>query len=246
MVITGFPCHLISATVRTAKIVLFSKEDEATDRRERLMSEIFSLARIFRTGGPKALEKAAREAADHPFLARGVSLVAEGYDRWSLLSVLEHQRNREMAKRKGEIGLISTLMRLSPTLGMAGTVVSLMQVMYQLDSGMKMGPSICLALSSTLYGIILANLFLMPLATRMEEHFRKKTIEENMIIEAVMGIGENLHPIRIAERLNACDFYFQQIHNQKKLQEELRESSSPDIPGFASSRTIPDASGNRS
>lgn len=90
---------------------------------------------------------------------------------------------------------------------MAGTVISLMQVLQDLTHPEHASASPGLALSSTLYGVLLANLLFLPLASKLEEFTRAEAAERSMIIEALRGLQPNEHPLRIAERLNAYELY---------------------------------------
>ncbi len=201
----GFPAERIRATFSA---LLHSKRQNGSieaDTRE-LLPEVLELARIYRLKGPLALERAV-EGVKNPFLRFGASLIAEGYDRWALVSALEREMVLASGERKAQIQMLNTLTRLAPALGMAGTVVSLMHVMQNLGTTMQLGPSMGLALSSTLYGIMLANLCFLPLASKLEEIARREVCERSLITEALLGLQQAMHPLRIAEKLNAYDIY---------------------------------------
>ncbi len=207
----GFPTSRVKETILAVKEAAGRQFDSDAEFRQ-LLSEILSLSRIYRLKGPASLEKAAEEV-NNPFLRFGATLVAEGYDRWSLLAALNRQKGMLEGQRRSQVRLLSTLVRLAPSLGMAGTVVSLMQVMQDLGSS-QIGPSMTLALSSTLYGILLANLVFLPMASKIEELSRHEAEQCGVVIEAVMGIHEGLHPLRIAERLNAYELYIEMIRDE--------------------------------
>ena len=61
--------------------------------------------------------------------------------------------------------------------------------------------------ASTLYGILLANLCFLPLASKLEELARREVYEHSLITEALLGLQQGMHPLRIAEKLNAYDIY---------------------------------------
>ncbi len=170
------------------------------------LSGILELARIYRLHGPLALERAAEET-ENDFLGFGATLIAEGYDHQGLLNALERESALRYAERRNQINLLRALMRLAPALGMAGTVISLMQVMGQIGQMKSLGPSLGLALSSTLYGILFANLLILPLATKVEAFAEDEIMERDMIIEGLLDMHRKEHPLRIAERLNCFDSY---------------------------------------
>ncbi len=201
----GFPADRVRATLNALQKSMNMKTTPEEDTRV-LLPEVLELASIYRLKGPLALEKAVDRVENH-FLRFGASLIAEGYDRWSLLSALERESIIAQGERKAQIQLIATLTRLAPALGMAGTVVSLMHVMQGLETTDNLGPAMGLALSSTLYGILLANLCFLPLASKLEELARREIYEYSLLTEALMGLQQAMHPLRIAEKLNAYDIY---------------------------------------
>ncbi len=195
--------------IETFQAVVHALRQQQTHRDDAsgILPEILELARTYRLHGPLALEKAAEEA-ENDFLGFGATLIAEGYDYNALLNALERQSALRYAERRNQIGLLRAVMRLAPALGMAGTVISLMQVMGQIGQQMNsLGPSLGLALSSTLYGILFANLLILPMATKVEALAEDEMMERDMIMEGLLDMHRKEHPLRIAERLNCFDSY---------------------------------------
>ena len=213
----GFPQERVRATINAIRKSIAMKTTPEEDTRA-ILPQVLELAGIYRLKGPLALEKAINRVS-HEYLKFGASLIAEGYDRWSLVSALERESVIARGERKAQIQLLTTLTRLAPALGMAGTVVSLMHVMQHLDTSEQLGPSMGLALSSTLYGILLANLCFLPLASKLEELARREVYEHSMLTEALLGLQQAMHPLRIAEKLNAYDIYCE----MKKAETDSRE-----------------------
>ncbi len=201
----GFPAERVRDTLHALAKSINMKTTPEEDTRI-LLPQVLELAGVYRLKGPLALEKTVAGVTNE-YLKFGASLIAEGYDRWSLVSALERESIIARGERKAQIQLLTTLTRLAPALGMAGTVVSLMHVMQDLGSTEQLGPSMGLALSSTLYGILLANLCFLPLASKLEELARREVYEHSLITEALLGLQQGMHPLRIAEKLNAYDIY---------------------------------------
>lgn len=200
----GFPADRVRATVRGLARA-FGKDDHKRDEK-RLLAQALGLAKIYRIQGPIALQKAAARI-DHDFLRYGAILVAEGYSEISLLNALQREYMKEIDTASSQIQLLKTLARLAPALGMAGTVISLMQVMQHLGSTANLGPSLGLALSSTLYGILLANLLFLPASIKLQQYFSKRSSLMRLIMDALIGMQKAEHPLRIAERLNSYELY---------------------------------------
>lgn len=207
----GFPTEDIGKTW-TSVIRAFSNTP-AKDEYHKLMADVLKLARAYRMHGPMALEKTVKHVKND-FLAYGASLVAEGYSKADLYQALEREHRIQSAEDLSQIRILRTLTRLSPALGMAGTVISLMKVMQELGDTDSIGGSLGLALSSTLYGIMMANLLFLPLTLKLEKLAEENSARRMMITEAVMGIHHGEHPLRIAERLNSFDIYCKLNHKK--------------------------------
>ncbi len=217
----GFPTDRVMATINAIIKSINMKTTPEEDTRQ-LLPQVLELAGIYRLKGPLALEKAV-SGVTNDYLRFGASLIAEGYDKWSLVSALERESIIARGERKAQIQLLTTLTRLAPALGMAGTVVSLMHVMQDLGTTEQLGPSMGLALSSTLYGILLANLCFLPLASKLEELARREVYQHSLLTEALLGLQQAMHPLRIAEKLNAYDIYCQ-IRNAEQNSQDSGQS----------------------
>jgi chemotaxis protein MotA len=206
----GFSAQRLRQTCQVLWAVLRSRPQ--TDD---ILPEILRLAGIYRLHGPLALERALG-GVTHDFLNFGGTLIAEGYDEWALAAALERETLLRNSDRQAQIRILRTLTRLTPALGMAGTVVSLMQVLRDINHPEAVGLPLGMALSSTLYGLMLANLVFLPLTSKLEEFAHGEAVERHMIIEALLGMQKAEHPLRIAERLNAYDIYCQLRHQNQK------------------------------
>ncbi len=201
----GFPVERVTTTFRNLKRA-FANEKHGAAEEKRLLGQALGLARIYRLQGPIALQKAASKVRDD-FLRYGAILVAEGYNEISLTSALQREYLNRNDAAASEIQLLRTLARLAPALGMAGTVISLMQVMQHLGTESALGRSLGLALSSTLYGILLANLLFLPASIKLQQFFSRKAAAMRIVMDALLGIQKAEHPLRIAERLNSYELY---------------------------------------
>ena len=200
----GFPRDKIKDTYRAVKYAML--HENFSIEQGKLLSELIKIARIYRVNGPFALSRAV-DTIENRFFKFGASLVAEGYDRSALLNALEREDNILKNERKIQLQILRTLTKLAPALGMAGTVISLMQVMHDLNRPEDLSSSLGLALSSTLYGILMANLLFIPLTSKLEAIARKESEERAIVAEALLDIHQAEHPMRIAEKLNCYDLY---------------------------------------
>lgn len=134
------------------------------------------------------------DAERDPFAKKGLQLLVDGSEPDSIRSVLEmesdlrHQRNVDAAKFFESMG------GYSPTIGIIGAVMGLIEVMGNLADPSKLGPGIATAFVATIYGVALANLLLLPIASKMRARARVEALYSDMIIEGLIAIAEGENP----------------------------------------------------
>ncbi len=182
------------ALIDIVKIVM-----NKSDRKD-LIRVIVSLARINRKGGVRALERNFSAVKDD-FLRLGVHLLVNNHGSEEIRKIM----SREMALRIVHYnfiqGLLKTVARLTPSLGLAGTVIGLIKMFRNFDSVETMVPLMAVALMSTFYGVIIANLFVVPLSAKVKERAIFSEALMNLSIEGVIAMHSMDHPLKIEERL---------------------------------------------
>jgi chemotaxis protein MotA len=169
--------------------------------RAALIDEIVDYARRARkTGGILALEPTIQKAS-HPLLRHALGLAMDIPNHAELRSVFETEL--QMAERQGEADAktLEVAGGFAPTLGIIGTVIGLIQVLRQFSNLPAVGYGIGTAFVSTIYGLALANLFLLPIALRIRARVAEKFETQELIMEGVLAIAEAGHPAVIRMRL---------------------------------------------
>ncbi len=201
----GWPTKRIKNTFNA--IVDLSKEDiDDKKRTEKLLTELFTIAKHHRANGAIGIERILN-SIKHPFLRFGAGLLVEGYSADELKSCLESEDLKELLNTRSNIRLIKSIAQLCPALGMAGTIIGLMAAMNHLGDIANLGKDIALALTTTLYGIVLSYTIFLPLSKKLEDASEKAQLERSMIIEGLLKMLKGEHPLKIAEALNAYDLY---------------------------------------
>jgi chemotaxis protein MotA len=178
---------------------LISSEDA---NREALIEEIIFYARVARRSTLLSLEPLVPQAA-HPFLGRAVQLALDVGNRAELQAILETElRQRE---RQGEIDAktLEVAGGYAPTIGIMGTVVGLIEILRHFANLSSVGLGIGTAFVSTIYGLAMANLLLLPAAHRIRARVAENFEIQELIIEGVLALSDNVHPALIRLRLNA-------------------------------------------
>ena len=180
-------------------IGLISSEEVS---REALIEEITFYARVARRSSMLALEPLVPQAA-HPFLGQALQLALDVGSRTELQNVLETELR--MRERQGETDAktLEVAGGFAPTIGIIGTVVGLIEIMRHFSNLQSVGFGIGTAFVSTIYGLALANLLLLPAAHRIRARVAENFEIQELIIEGVLSLSDNVHPALIRLRLNA-------------------------------------------
>ncbi len=160
-------------------------------------------ATFFRYGNIRPAEEAARQIT-RPVLRRGTQLVLDGFQRPQLAIALQRQIAEERDRLVGPVELLRAMAGYAPTLGMLGTLLGLLQMLFSVGSGdtASMGTAMGFAMMTTVYGLVVANLVLKPLAAKVEQRNRLDYTQSIVDVQAVMLLYERQHPEYIREVIN--------------------------------------------
>ena len=197
MLVTTPKASLVHSFGRVMDLV--SSED--VDR-EALIEEIIFYARVARRGSLLALEPLIPQAV-HPFFGQALQLALDIGSRTELQTVLENELR--MRERQGETDAktLEVAGGFAPTIGIIGTVVGLIEVLRHFANLQSVGFGIGTAFVSTIYGLALANLLLLPAAHRIRARVAENFEIQELIIEGVLSVSDGVHPALIRLRLNA-------------------------------------------
>lgn len=169
---------------------------------QEFINTLVHLSRTSRTDGiVVGLENEMQKTKD-PFIKRGLRLVIDGYDEDMIRKIMtmdidamrqRHLRGQQLIARAGE---------LSPAWGMVGTIIGLVLMFSQLNSPHELGPAIAIALITTFYGVILANLVFNPIATQLELLTEEEVFLKEVIIDALISIRNQEGPAMLRDKLH--------------------------------------------
>lgn len=162
----------------------------------------YDLARLQRAEGSLALEEPAR-AKGNPFLELGVTLVVDGLKPFEVRERLEQEFEFFFSRRSAQRAVLSLMGRLAPALGLAGTMIGLIRMLHTVKDPAAVAEGMSVALLTTFYGIMLANLLILPLERKLGELTRAEAVEMTLITEGVMGLALGLNGAAIQTRLGS-------------------------------------------
>lgn len=193
--------YSFSAFKTLTKIIPIALKKDRTDF-ESSIQTLIRLAYIARKNGVLALESEA-DSLDDQFLKKGILLVVDGSDPELVKNILQTELTFiEERHEKGQ-AILNSMAAYAPAFGMAGTLIGLINMLRVLDKPEALGPSMAVALITTFYGVILANLCFTPLAGRLKEKTVIEIMHKEMLVEGILSIQAGENPRVIEEKLKA-------------------------------------------
>ena len=157
-----------------------------------------------RKQGIVSLESEAATVAD-PFLRKALNLAVDGTDLTELRKMMETDISLGEHTAEAEAKVWESAGGYAPTIGIIGAVMGLIQVMKHLEDIKEVGHGIAVAFVATVYGVASANIFFLPVATKLRARMRDASLMKDMTLEGVIGIVEGLNPTLIRLKLEAYD-----------------------------------------
>jgi chemotaxis protein MotA len=194
----GFPGATVIAGLKAGKSAFRTADYDSRGTVE-LLAELSNRAR---RDGLLSLEEAADET-DDDFLARGLRMMADGHDPAAIESVLYDEIGKIAERHKSGISVFDGIGSYAPAMGLVGTLIGLVQMLQQMDDPTKIGPAMAVALLTTFYGALLANLVGIPLANKMKKASQKELIYKELIAQGLVSILGGENPRFMVDRLNA-------------------------------------------
>lgn len=169
---------------------------------DRDIEAIVEIANAARKNGLLALEKLTDEM-EEPFMKKGILLVVDGSNPELIRSILETELSVTKERHSDNRAILETAAAYSPAFGMIGTLIGLINMLTSLDDMGSLGPNMSVALVTTFYGTVLANMLFSPLAKRLKAVGSVEYLHKELIIEGIMAIQNGENPRIIKEKLNA-------------------------------------------
>ena len=141
------------------------------------------------------------EKVDDPFLQRGLEMVVDGTEPETIRGVMETELSYLMERHKNGANIFNTLGTYAPAFGMIGTLIGLIAMLQKLDDPSNIGQGMAVALVTTFYGALGANMVFLPISGKLKNRSAEETVLKEMIIEGVLAIQLGEHPNNIKRKL---------------------------------------------
>lgn len=194
----SFSSERLKKTLQAVKIACRNQQVDFN----KSIDTIISIANVARRDGLLALEELT-DGMEDPFLKKAIMLVVDGSDPELIQSVLETELDSTKERHAEIRAVLDAAAGYAPGFGMIGTLIGLINMLKNLSDMSSLGSNMSVALVTTFYGSMLANLVFGPLSRRLKTLDDKECLQREMMIEGVLSIQNGENPRIIREKLNS-------------------------------------------
>ena len=215
-VMLQFPLATVLAAFRSLVRVFLERKKDG----QAVIQEIVGFAQKARKEGIVSLDRDL-EKVDEPFLKKSLMLAIDGTEPQELRKMMELElQNREEQEEKIPM-VFEAAGGFSPTIGIIGAVLGLIQVMQHLDKMDEVGRGIAVAFVATIYGVGMANIIFLPSAGKLKIRIREEQVAREMMLEGVVSILEGLNPRMVETKLKS---FLSEASQKASQQQESKPS----------------------
>ena len=200
-VMLQFPMNIFLAAIQQAARIFFS---DVTDGEQTLL-QLVQFANKARKSGIVSLDQDL-PTVDDPFLKQALMLAVDGTEPSEVRKIMQMEMDNKAEMEEKIPQVFEAAGGYSPTVGIIGAVLGLIQVMQHLDNIDEVGRGIAVAFVATIYGVALANLICLPAAGKLKIRHREEQLIKEMMLEGVVCILEGMNPRMIETKLRTFLF----------------------------------------
>ena len=189
----NFPLGKVMEVMNVVKIAFFHKEESPVE----IIDTMVSLAERARREGILAIEKSISDL-DDPFMKDGMQLAVDGSEPEIIRTIMQNELENLENRHKTGQRIFHQMGTFAPAFGMIGTLIGLINMLKSLDDPTQIGAGMAVALITTLYVALMANLIFLPLEGKLKQRSVDETVKREMIIEGILAIqsGDNPRIVR--------------------------------------------------
>jgi chemotaxis protein MotA len=158
---------------------------------EELIQKVVEMADAARKGGFLALEEA---EIDNSFMQKGVDMLVDGHDVEVVRTTMAKDISNTSERHDAGAVIFKSLGDVAPAMGMIGTLIGLVAMLSNMDDPKAIGPAMAVALLTTLYGAMLANIVCLPIAFKLKVRAAEEKLNQCLILDGILGIADGQNP----------------------------------------------------
>ncbi|MDJ0913985.1 MAG: motility protein A [Desulfobacterales bacterium] len=190
----NYPLKDVLGAISVVKNVFFTK-GMAIDE---IITKFVDFGAKARREGILALEADVNDIDDE-FLKKGLQLSVDGLEPQAIHGIMDTEIDALRERHQLGAEIFTTMGTFAPALGMIGTLIGLVQMLQSMDDPNSIGPAMAVALLTTFYGSLMANLVCMPVAGKLRTRSKEETLSKEMVIEGIISLTKGENP-RILEQ----------------------------------------------
>jgi chemotaxis protein MotA len=194
----NYPLNQIISVMNVVKVAFKGDQQKSLET----IKEMISMAEKARREGLLALDSESEYIEDE-FLRKGIQLIVDGTDPELVRNILETEVSMMEERHKVGYGIFEAMGASAPAFGMLGTLIGLILMLQKLDDPSALGPGMAVALITTFYGSIIANLICLPIAGKLRLRSSEEVMNREIVIEGILSIQAGENPRLVAEKMKA-------------------------------------------
>lgn len=198
VIMMNFPLSELKGIVRVVLRTYLFKLNTPMEEIER----VIEYANLARKEGLLALEEKLKEVDDR-FFGKGIQLVIDGFGVDTVRDIMEIEAEWQRQRHSKGKSMLDACGAMAPAFGMIGTLVGLVQMLQNLSDPSKIGGGMAVALLTTLYGAMAANMLFIPLAGKLDVRAKEEVLLRELMIEGIVAIQSGEKPQIIKEKLKS-------------------------------------------
>ncbi len=195
-VLVAFPLGNVLGLVKVIRKTVFTKATDPT----KLIGDLVHYAEVARRDGILALENVTNEVSDS-FLVSGIQMAVDGTDPALVEQMMNSELEALTQRHTNGRALLDAVGKYAPAFGMIGTLVGLVIMLKNMDDPSRIGPGMAVALLTTLYGSLMANVVALPLADKLGVRSAEELLLKEIIIRGIMAIQSGDNPRIVEQKL---------------------------------------------
>lgn len=193
----NYPLKDVLGAGKIIKHAFFHKVQSSTD----LIASLVDFAGKARRDGILALQSVVKEVGD-PFLEKGIQMAVDGQETESIETILSTEIDYIKNRHKMGAEIMTTMGTFAPAMGLIGTLIGLVQMLQNMADPSSIGPAMAVALLTTFYGAIMANIIFLPIAGKLKTRSSEEVLVKELILEGIMSISSGDNPRTMEQKLH--------------------------------------------
>lgn len=194
----NYPISDILRVIKVAKNAFFSEKIKT----KKIIETLIEMSKISRRDGILGLEKTLKDIKD-PFFVKGMTLMIDGIEPTKLSELLDTEVEYIEERHRLGAEIFMTMGNFAPAMGMIGTLIGLVKMLMDMSDPSSIGPSMAVALLTTFYGVILANLIFLPISGKLKTRSAQELATKQLVVSGILSVQSGDNPRMLEQKLHS-------------------------------------------